>query len=156
MSETASLHDSLLRTLNGRAWHGPSLRRLVAGLDAAGAAARPVPGAHTIWELVLHLATWQDVVAERLAGVGRRVAEERSWPVPGRGEADWQAAKQTLAASGTRLAGAIAGLAADRLDEPLGRHGHTVATVLHGLLQHDAYHGGQIALLKRASGRRPA
>ena len=156
MSEIASLQESLTRALNGRSWHGPSLRRLMAGLGAEDAGRRAVPGGHTIWELVLHLTTWQEVVGERLAGRGRRVAAERNWPAPGEGEAPWRADRDRLLASGEELAAAVGALSPWPLGEPLGRDEHTVATTLHGLLQHDAYHGGQIALLKRALGRRPA
>ena len=33
---------------------------------AAEAASRPIPGAHSIWELVLHVAGWADVARARL------------------------------------------------------------------------------------------
>jgi hypothetical protein len=54
--------------VTGSPWHGPSLEASVRGVDAGQAAARPIAGAHTIWELVLHAAAWAAIVTERVQG----------------------------------------------------------------------------------------
>ncbi len=69
--EARRLEEQLRRALEGKAWHGPSVLESVAGVSAEQAAAHPVPGAHSIWELVLHLGTDYSLVLRRLAGNGR-------------------------------------------------------------------------------------
>ena len=54
MNETARIRDLLDQAVAGDAWHGPSLLALLAGVPPELAARRPISGAHSIWELVLH------------------------------------------------------------------------------------------------------
>ena len=68
MRTTELLLDELNRVFGGNAWHGPALRNLLDGVSEKQAVARPLPNAHSILELVVHVGTWMDVVARRLAG----------------------------------------------------------------------------------------
>jgi hypothetical protein len=54
-TEVSRLDDQLKRALEGEAWHGPSVLESLAGISAAQAAIHPIAGAHSIWELVLHI-----------------------------------------------------------------------------------------------------
>ena len=83
MNEIDRIQDQLKRAFEGDAWHGPSLREVLHGVDAATAAARPIPDAHTIWELTLHLTTWEAVVASRIRGVTVDVDDAMDWPAVG-------------------------------------------------------------------------
>ena len=62
MKELERIKDQFQRAFNGQAWHGPSLLSLLAGVTAEQAAAHPVPGAHSIWELTLHIAAWESEI----------------------------------------------------------------------------------------------
>src|SRR3984885_4824498 len=64
----ARLADQLRRAFDGSAWHGPALIELLQDVDAAAAAAKPLPEVHSIWELVLHIAAWDSAACVRLAG----------------------------------------------------------------------------------------
>ena len=55
MTEIERIEDQLKRSLEGEAWHGPALEELLADVRAEQAAAKPVPPAHSIWEIVLHI-----------------------------------------------------------------------------------------------------
>src|SRR5579859_8084280 len=67
-SEAALIADQLRRAFYGEAWHGPALIELLADVDACTAAARPLANAHSIWELVLHVAAWDNAAIIRLDG----------------------------------------------------------------------------------------
>ena len=56
---------------NRQSWHGTNLRGSVRGLSMNHVVRRPKPGAHNIWELVVHCAYWKYVVRRRLTG-GKR------------------------------------------------------------------------------------
>lgn len=151
MTEVVRLQDQLRRSWNGDAWHGPSLTDLVSGVHAATAAARPIPDAHTIWELVLHMTGWQDRVRRRLRGDPAPMTEAENWPAQGDGDAEaWREALERLGSARTALRETVAGLDAARLDEPSADGRYSAYVLVHGVIQHDLYHGGQIALLAKA------
>jgi uncharacterized damage-inducible protein DinB len=103
MSEMDRIRDQFRRAFEGEAWHGPSVLALLDGVTAQQAAAHPIPGAHSIWELTLH---------------------------------------------------AIARVDESRLNETIYVDPNipysSVYVTLHGVVQHDLYHAGQIAILKKA------
>ena len=61
------LLDTVKRSFDGDAWHGPSVKEVLDGVDEE-AAKRKLPGVHSIWELALHIAGWTGEVALRLEG----------------------------------------------------------------------------------------
>ena len=67
-SEPALIAEQLRRAFEGDAWHGPALLELLREMDAATAAAQPLPDVHSIWELVLHVSAWDDAACRRLDG----------------------------------------------------------------------------------------
>jgi uncharacterized damage-inducible protein DinB len=159
MSDTARIEDQLRRALEGVAWHGPAVLELLAGVTPEQAQARPIPGAHTIWELVLHLGGAYRLVLRRLQGDAAPLAPEEDWPpVPEPTAENWRAAVQDLRALNEQTRLAVAGFDPGRLDHPLvAEPPYTAYTQFIGLTQHDLYHAGQIALLKRAlAGRESA
>src|SRR5918911_1736209 len=80
MSELADILDELRRIHDGDAWHGAALKESLSGVTAEQAAARPVAGAHSIWELVRHVTAWENVFRLRLEG--RPVAEPEEGDIP--------------------------------------------------------------------------
>lgn len=152
------IEDQLRRGFSGEAWHGPSLSEVLADVTADEAAARPLPDAHTIWEIVLHVPVWHGVAERRLRGepVGR-VPDAEDWPSVGAvGESAWRESREALARGHERLRRLVAGLDDSRLEETAPGAEYSLRFLLDGVAQHDAYHAGQIALLKKAqrAGRR--
>jgi uncharacterized damage-inducible protein DinB len=148
MSEVSRLLDQMRRAYDGDAWHGPPLKRLLVGVDAVTADARPVAGAHTIAEIVRHVAFWKGVARRRLAGEVVLPPDDESWPAT---PAGWPETLALLDRRHAELAEAVAGIDDRRLaDEVQSDHGrYSVYVLLHGVVQHDLYHAGQIALLKK-------
>lgn len=150
--EVHRLEEQLRRALEGEAWHGPSLLELLAGVSAAQAASHPIAGAHGIWELVLHLASDYELVLRRWAGDGRQLTAEEDWPAcPASTEENWQQTVHDLERLNRRLRQAVREFPDERLDDPLVPESpHTAYAQFIGVTQHNLYHAGQIALLKRA------
>jgi uncharacterized damage-inducible protein DinB len=151
-AEVERLEEQLRRTLEGEAWHGPSVLESLAGLSAAQAASYPIAGAHSIWELVLHLVSDYDLVLRRLAGDGHALKAAEDWPAcPAATEDHWERTVQQLRRANERLRQAVREFPADRLDELLVPEcPHTAHTQFIGVTQHALYHAGQIVLLRRA------
>jgi len=124
---------------------------LLVDVTAEQAAARPLEAAHTIWELLHHVAAWEAIALRRLQGERLvDVAQSEDWPpVVDRTATAW---KRDLAAAregNSRLRVAIAGLDDARLAAPVPGKDYDNYVLLHGVIQHDLYHAGQIALLKK-------
>ncbi len=152
MRETERIAEQTRKMFAGGAWHGPAVLEVLAGVDAQTAAAKPIPGAHSIWELALHLVATQDVILRRLRGeeAGRR--DEEFWPaVPEPTEAEWRRTLDRLGRQDEALREAVAAFPDERLGDPLMTGGSPAYDNLHGHVQHAAYHAGQIALLRKAA-----
>ena len=157
MSETGRIGDRLQRSYEGDAWHGPPLRELLEGVSAAQAAAKPVAGAHSIWEIALHIGVYEDVVRRRVEGepVGE-LPEAEAWPKVGEtSPAAWRGTLARFEEGHRRLWQALTGFPDARLPDTVPGHDFPFYIMLNGIIEHDLYHAGQIALLMRAQGIRP-
>jgi uncharacterized damage-inducible protein DinB len=156
-SETSHVWDLLQRAYEGDAWHGPALRELLENVTSQQAAARPIPGAHTIWELCGHIAVYEDQVRRRLLGESAHdLPEDEAFPkVEDTSPAAWRRTLETFEAGHQALRRALSDFPEERLGECVPGREYPYYLMLHGVVQHDLYHAGQIALLLRAQGVRP-
>ena len=153
-SEMARIAKQLQLAFDGEAWHGPALLELLADVNARMAAARPVAGAHTIWELTLHVQAWEEVIRRRLGGEALTLTEEEDFPkITDSSDSAWKQAIQGLRAQHEKLLATISGMAEERLGEKVPGKEYDIYTMLHGATQHAIYHAGQIAILKKALGQ---
>jgi uncharacterized damage-inducible protein DinB len=154
MSEITRILDQMDRAFSGDAWHGPSLQRLLEGLSAEDASKHSVRNAHSIWELVNHVAAWNTIVRHRLMGEKVAVTPEMDWPpVWEASEIAWKRSLDHLSECRALLRKVVEGLTDSQLDERVAEKDYTNYVMLHGLVQHDLYHAGQVAILKKAVGR---
>ena len=152
MTEVERIVDQLNRAFEGEAWHGPAVVEILEGITAQQAAARPLNGAHSIWEITLHIAAWERAVLRRLQGDRAELLTEEDWPaVTETDEQAWERAKEALRQNHDELRSAISLLDESRLDQPIIEGMSSVYVTLHGIIQHSLYHAGQIAILKKAS-----
>jgi uncharacterized damage-inducible protein DinB len=121
-------------------------------VTAVQAAEKPVAGAHSIWELVLHIEAWEREAISVLEGKTHEVlAGEKDWPpVRATGTEAWAAALADLEATTRKLIAAIRAAGDEKLTQSAGGAEYNFYFLLHGVVQHNLYHAGQIALLKRA------
>ena len=151
MDEVRRLSDQLKRSYEGHAWHGPALRELLDGVSAQAAAARPVAGAHSIWELVLHVAAWEDAARRILDGeeIGDMPEAQNFPPAAAVSDHAWHEALGHLESVHRALVEDVHDLTDEELMQEVPSRKYTVYFLLHGVVQHNLYHAGQIALLKK-------
>ena len=153
MSETTRIADQLRRAFGGEAWHGDSVLEILDSVTAAQAAARPIKQAHSIWELVLHIAAWDGAVRRRLGGETLALSGEQNFPpVTDTSESAWRSTLARVRQVHDELVAAVAAFPDSRLDEKVPGKDPDYDTfyyMLHGVAQHELYHAGQIALLKK-------
>ena len=152
--ELSRIDGQLQLSFESGAWHGPALLEVLAGLGPDAAHAHPIPGAHSVWEIVLHLGGTYGLVLRRLQGDGRQLTPEEDWPaVPSATADSWRESVRVLQGLNEELRRAVRGFPAARVDDPLvPEASFTAYTQFIGVAQHNLYHAGQMALLKRALG----
>jgi len=154
-SEAANIADQLKRAFDGSAWHGPALLEILADVDAAAAAARPIANVHSIWELVLHIAVWDRSGLVRLGGEKYQPSGDDNFPpVAKTSEAAWRKAVTDVKKTHEKLVRTVNALPDARLWDRVPGKRYDFYHLLHGIAQHELYHAGQIAVLKKASGGR--
>jgi uncharacterized damage-inducible protein DinB len=150
-TQSALLAEQLRRAFDGDAWHGPAVLELLAVVDAATAAAKPVHEAHSIWELVLHIAVWDDAALRRLDGKVWQPEGTDNFPIPPRPtEAAWRKAIADAKRTHNLLVKTVVSLPESRLRDQVPGKKYDFYHMLHGIAQHELYHAGQIAILKKA------
>ena len=149
MSEMARIARLLEQTFEGKPYYGPSVLGALARVTPAVAASKPQWSAHGIWELVTHLTaelTYARAVIDGTAGPW--IAGATTWPaITDTSDAAWQQAVTELKRANRALVRAVKHLSDDVLDKkPIHVRG-PFYLMLHGTMQHNIYHAGQISLL---------
>ena len=150
MTKIEWMVDELSRAFDGEAWHGPAMMEVLEGVDAETAAERPISKGHTIWELVLHVAAWERVITRRILGESLTLTDEQNFGhIVSMTETAWREALTTLRANHAELIQTVSRLSDSALERTVPGKPYNIQFMLLGAVQHAAYHGGQMALLKR-------
>jgi DinB superfamily len=153
-TECLRIADQLRRAFAGDAWHGPSLKKLLADVTPEQANAHPVATAHSIWELVMHIEVWTQAAAAAVGGVPmpKIVGTEKDWPpVTDSSPEAWTTALSRMMKTREQFARGIETFSDARLSETVPGRQYDFYYLFHGVIQHSLYHAGQIALLKKSS-----
>jgi uncharacterized damage-inducible protein DinB len=153
MKQVQQLVEQLDQVVSGGAWHGPSLDEALEGVSAVTAFEHPLPEAHSIWEIVLHVTVWASILRRRLQGERiDTVPNEADWvAVEIADPASWEKSLESLKREHQRLQEAILEMDSEVLDRKVPGQGYNFRTMLQGAAHHAVYHAGQITILKRVS-----
>ena len=152
-AESSRIADQLRRAFIRDAWHGPSLLELLGGISPEQARTRPLPPAHNIWELVLHIDFWVHTAWGATQGIALPADDGAAGEWPNVGNADavtWFDAQDLLFGNVENLAQAMERFDDAKLREIVPGRNYDFYFLFHGIVQHSLYHGGQIAMLKKA------
>lgn len=156
-TRTSYLIEELHLAYDGEPWHGPSVTQILTGVTAGQAESRPSPDVHSIAEIVAHMTSWVVEVTRRMQGHPAADPIDGDWPLPrALNETGWASMRLALTNAMARLTETVAGFPERRWDDKVGESrnpelgtGMTYQQTVLGLVQHLAYHGGQIAILKK-------
>jgi len=152
MPEVSRLADQLRRSCFGEAWHGPSLQDILDGMTAEQARLRIAPQTHNIWELVLHVTCWNELAASALNGTPLPDGPESlSWPpIEDTSNAAWEKALERMEQAVVAFKEAAERLDDKGLEDIVPGRPYDMYYLLSGVTQHNLYHAGQMALIKKA------
>lgn len=163
------MHDltlSLDNAFHAKGWHGPTLLGSIRGISPADALFTPRPLKHNIWQIVLHAAYWKYAVCYRISKLPLAFPQ---LPTDANGKLHfprspsncpkpphkpelkaWRADIELLKLYHSALSGAVERLTDKQLESiPPGGKSWKLRGIIAGAAAHDAYHTGQIQILKR-------
>jgi len=146
-NEIKNIHKLLQRTFEKNAWHGPAVKEVLENITPEQSRKR-LPDSHSIIELVAHMTAWRVFLIKKLQGDSAyKVTEEMNFPAA----ADWPMALEELDKSQMKLLETVMAFDHTKLHEvvPHGTYNYSYYSLLHGIIHHDLYHAGQIALIKK-------
>ena len=146
LTECTGIADQLQRAFYGSAWHGPAIMEILEDIDALTAAAKPIANVHSIWELLLHVAVWDGAALTRLSESKCQPTGHQKFP-----EAAWRRAVSDAKRTHDKLVRTVSGLSEERLRDRVPGKRYNFYHMLHGIAQHELYHAGQMAILKKAA-----
>jgi uncharacterized damage-inducible protein DinB len=154
----ATLVNRLKDTWHGTPWYGDPSDKILAGITAVEATKKISPDAHSIWQIVLHMTAWTETATARVRGMGSKAPDRGDWPAVGEtSDAAWSATLEDLAKVRRELIEEINVTHEEELqlhvknhNPPFGDTGMSRSGTVLGLIEHDIYHLGQVALIKRA------
>ena len=153
MSEVNRILDQYDRAMSGDAWHGDPVWTILEGVTPEQAAIRAGSNSHNIWELVSHMTFWETEVYRRMKHLPARSPDKLNFPtVPEVTSENWNNTLQEFRESNRDFRSALSQLADSQLDQPLPCRDKSAYVEMHGVIQHNLYHAGQIALLRKIVG----
>jgi uncharacterized damage-inducible protein DinB len=145
MNETKQIADSYRAATIKGAWYGPALAELLAGISPELATTSPVPGAHTVSELLQHLLLWNERVRNASeSNPMPRWEAEKEWGEPA---IPWNELVSRWNQSRDLLEEKIRSFPIEDLGKQVPGRSYPYETMLHGIVQHAIYHSGQIAMV---------
>ncbi len=150
LNEVKFIIEQIETTFDGDSWHGPSLMNVLEGVNVEQANNRPLKGRHTIWENVEHIIFWITPIIEALKGKAMPDLQTvKDWPDTGETEEEWFETIHKLRNTINNLTEKVSKLEPNQLDSTVPGAQYNYRKMLHGVVHHNLYHAGQIAILKK-------
>jgi uncharacterized damage-inducible protein DinB len=151
MTEIDRIKKSISMAVQGDPWYGPALSELLKSVTANQATTHISENCHSIGEILMHIMSWHSITAERLGQrTPPKVTTEMDWPtLEVKDPSAWSESLDHLDINHRLLQRRLSSIDETRLLEMVSGEEYPVWVMLYGIIQHDAYHAGQIALLSK-------
>lgn len=150
MKETERITRLYESAYNGSPWIDISLVPVLEKIDAAQASKKIARGWNSIWEIVNHIISWRNNVLKRIQGeIIKTPANNYFVPVKDTSDTAWQETLEKLAASQQAWIAALKKFDEKNFEKIYPNNNLTYYEHIHGIIQHDIYHLGQIVLLTK-------
>ncbi|WP_138991968.1 DinB family protein [Larkinella sp. C7] len=152
--ELIRIIDLLNTTYEGEeAWHGPSLVEVLSGVSPEMAGHRLTPNTHSIAELVFHMTSWRIFCVKKMQGdkdFDIKTPEKNFGSFQVIDDFEWEALQMELSLSQEELINELDKRDYDEfLEDIVPGRDYTYYDMLHGIINHDTYHSGQISIIKK-------
>ncbi|MES2775901.1 MAG: DinB family protein [Bacteroidota bacterium] len=151
MKETERIVKLFADMYNGSPWIDSTIMGALENISAEQAVARVIEGRNSIWELTNHMISWRQNVLQRVQGK-LMVSPDNNYiePITDTSEAAWQNTLKEMENSQQEWILFLKTFNEDAFETMYPRNGMTYYEHIHGIIQHDAYHLGQIVMLAKS------
>ncbi|MEO6546783.1 MAG: DinB family protein [Ferruginibacter sp.] len=150
MKETARITELFEDLYDGEAWIGETLSGTIKNVSAKQAAGKITPQWNSIWEILIHLIRWRENVLQRVQGVITESPDHNYfWRVEDESEEAWSNTLVELEKSQQNWISFLHGMHEEDLEKVYERNNLSYYKNIHGIIQHDAYHLGQVIMLAK-------
>ena len=150
MKETDRIIKLFDDLYQGHPWIDVTVMDTLNSLTAEQAATKIKPSWNSIWEILNHLIAWRLAVLQRIEGqVINSPQNNFFFPIEDPSASAWINTLEEYANTQDRWRAYISNLTSENLDIIPDSKPFTRYELIHGILQHDAYHLGQIRLLAK-------
>ena len=150
--ELQFIKEQIIDIYEGDPWFGRNISSILLEIDESKAFVKP-SGQHSIVELIWHMINWREFVLSRFsqdAEVNTGTFESNDWRLIDHADHTlFPKAVKRFAETQKDLITAIEKLDDSILTLKVPGRTYNYRKLLHGLLQHDIYHTGQIAFLHK-------
>lgn len=143
---------SLQRTLNGEPWYGRPVVTMLQEIDPALAYKKAGPKAHTLSDLLWHMNAWAEFTLKRLEGDKKAddaYMEQIDWRPLDPAVNTWQEGLRQFKDLNERIISVLQQKDDNLLKEMVDFREYNFRFLLNGYIQHNIYHIGQVAYLKK-------
>lgn len=150
MKETERIVKLFKDLYNGSPWLGVNIIETLENISAEQASKRISPGRNTIWEIVNHVIHWRLNVLRRVQGENI-ISPEHNYilPIKDMSETAWKETLNQLKDSQQKWLDFLKNFEEQDFSKIYSNNHMTYYEHIHGILQHDAYHLGQVVLLAK-------
>jgi len=152
--EISFIIDQLRDAYKGDPWFGRSAKALLAEVNEQTAFQR-LNGQHSIVELIWHMITWREFTIDRLQETSEtkiHFFEEDDWrQLDHNNKTLWPQGLKKLDEIQNELISLLQKRNDDLLEKPVRERRYNFRKLLHGVIQHDIYHLGQIAYINKTA-----
>lgn len=150
--ETQSIITNLEKTLTGEPWFGRAVYKLLAEIDDTKVFAKPNGTEHSLIELLYHTITWAAFTLANLENKSPgelKAIEENDWRTIDQKKHSWKKGLKELKSIHKKIIDLLNKKEDSFLKEMVPNRQYNVRFMLNGLIQHNIYHAGQFAYLKK-------
>lgn len=137
---------------SGQPWFGRAVYELLNEIDEAKVNIKPTGKEHSLLELLWHMNTWAAFTLAHLQNKSPEeliIIEENDWRVIDPEKHSWQKGIEQLKSTHKKIAELLTQKNDDFLKDMVPNRKFNFRFMLNGLIQHNIYHAGQIAYLKK-------
>ena len=150
--EVLSIVKNFETTLKGQPWFGRPVYHLLQEVDESKIHSKPNAGSHSLIELLWHMVTWAQFTLSRIdesSATTLAFSEEMDWRKIDPSTHTWQAGMNELRSAHDKIIAILKNKDDSFLSNPVDERKYNMRFLLNGLIQHNIYHAGQVAYLKK-------
>ena len=150
--EILAIINEMETVLDGEPWFGRAVYEILQEVDESKAFVKPGPDAHSMVELLYHMITWAEFTLKRIEkdqSFDLEASEKLDWRQIDPQIHGWEEGLSNYIAIHQQILAHLKEKEDDFLNEKVDFRKYDYRFLLKGLLQHNIYHLGQIAYVKK-------